>query len=109
MSEIDPLKLYAFPDAARLIPSHGGRPVCVETLRKWHKAGRFRAEARPGPNGGVRYFVWGSELLKLLPPVPPDASAIRSPAEKRRSHEKAAKSLEEWFAPKKRRKQRGSV
>lgn len=58
-------RLYAFAEAAALIPSPRGGHVSAETLRRWRKEGRFAAVRRTV--GGKRWwFVRGDELERLL-------------------------------------------
>jgi len=63
---IDPLRLYAFAEAAQRIPScRAGKKLATRTLHQWRKAGRLKAVARP--SGGTTYwFVYGAEILRLL-------------------------------------------
>lgn len=95
MSDIDPRKLYSFAEAAEMIPSQWGRHLSVTTLHRWRDAGIFKAVERIGPRGHKRFFIWGSELQKLIP-VPPAEVDFRSPAQSRakeRALEKEARRL----------------
>lgn len=64
-SEIDPAKEYTLQEAAKYLPScRDGKHVHPDTLHRWRRAGRFKAEYRI--SGGIRWcFISGAELLRL--------------------------------------------
>lgn len=94
MDAIDPMRLYAFAEAVRLLPScRAGARLNKSTLHRWRLEGRMAAVPRPA---GLRtyWFVWGSELLRLQG-GPAPAWNGRSPAQRQRGFEAAIKELRE--------------
>lgn len=88
---IDPDTLYSFSEARRRLRSCRGGSICLRTLHRWRMDKRFEAVCRVSGNGR-HWFVWGRELLRLMPVAPaaregtPPASAPprRSRAEQSR-------------------------
>ena len=64
MQRVDPDKLYAFSEAAKLIPSSRGGHVALKTLHDWRRAGLIRAEVRQ-LRTLKHWFVRGSEILRI--------------------------------------------
>jgi hypothetical protein len=89
LDEIDPNKLYPFAEAARLLPScHPGKHVHLQSLHRWRREGRLAAVHRP-----PWWFVWGSELLRLMGAGERPKFTGRTPAQRKRAHEAAMEYL----------------
>jgi len=88
---IDPRRLYSFSEAARLIPSpRCGTHTAAKTLHHWRQEGLLQAECRQ--SRGKRYwFIRGAEILRLL--GGPREFVGATPAQRRRSKERALKDL----------------
>jgi hypothetical protein len=78
---IDPLRLYPFVEAARLIPSPNGGAVCLATLHAWRLGGLlpFAVERQVGRRS--YWFLRGEDVLRLargeeLTREPAAASAV---------------------------------
>lgn len=90
MERIEPDRLYSFGDAAALVPSsRRGKNVSPRTLHQWRKAGKFQAHERNGC-----WFVWGRELLKLLPGALGAPPPVVTAARRRRQHAESVAYLE---------------
>lgn len=92
--DIDPNRLYTLREAAALLPSCRGGPVHWQTLRRWHQAGRMACVLRK--TGKICYwFVWGSELLRLLHVDERPEWTGRTPAEDEAAYQAALGRLRE--------------
>lgn len=67
-------RLYSFSEACQFIPSSRGGNVNWMTLYRWRRQGLIKAVCR---QVGKRksWFIWGSELQRVLIPSPVAASA----------------------------------
>jgi hypothetical protein len=99
MPQIDPDKPYPFSEACRLIPSNrSSKGIGIATLWRWKAAGVFLAECKV-VLGRRRWFIRGSELLKLAAtekvraPLDPRQARVRTAAQTRRDSEAARKRM----------------
>lgn len=64
--DIEPMRLYTFAEAARLVPSvYRGKHVTVATLHRWRRDGKVQAQERTS-RGKRCYLILGSELLRAI-------------------------------------------
>lgn len=92
---IDPDRLYPLSEACRLVPSpRAGRQTAESTLHRWRRQGDLVCqERRRGKK--TWYFCYGADLLKAIGAEQPPAVEVRSPARRRRDHEKVMAELRE--------------
>lgn len=88
--EINPQGVYSFSEAAKLLPScRSGKTMHLATLHRWRQQGRIKAHRSPGR----AWYVFGSEILKLLHADEMPAWEGRSPAQRDRGHDAAMAEL----------------
>ncbi len=88
--EIDPNDVYSISEAARLIPScQAGKVLNLATLHRWRAQGKLKAQRSPGRG----WYVFGSELLRMLAADQIPVCKGMTPAPRKRAHEQTMAEL----------------